>query len=157
MNLELIWINRASSGMSIFFKVPLKNLSISIIAGWMLHVTVSVLSAVFLSKYDFTGISSVLGIPVALQNKTLPNPRSLSWRNGMMGHCLLTYCILPPLSNSLIHVCENKSWREVEKWVLAALVGLAFTASGFGNIVWIDGIMNAEKRGSVLRLDYCGY
>ena len=47
-------------------------------------MTVSDLSAVFLSTYDFTGISSVLGIIVILKkNKTIPN-QTLSWRNGMM-------------------------------------------------------------------------
>ena len=32
-------------------------------------MTINVLSTVFLSKYDFTGISSVLGIIVILKNK----------------------------------------------------------------------------------------
>ena len=37
---------------------------------------VSVLSAVFLSKYDFTGISSVLGIIVILKNfETVSNQK----------------------------------------------------------------------------------
>ena len=47
-------------------------------------MTVSVLSAVFLSKYDFTGISSVLGIIVILKNlKTVPN-QTLSRRNEII-------------------------------------------------------------------------
>ena len=45
----------------------------------------NVLSAVFLSKYDFTGISSVFGIIVILKNfQTVPN-QTLSRKNGMMG------------------------------------------------------------------------
>ena len=47
-------------------------------------MAVNVLSAVFLSKYDFTGISSVLGTIVILENfKTVPN-QTLSRRNGIM-------------------------------------------------------------------------
>ena len=40
-------------------------------------MTVSVLSAVYLSKYDFTVISSVLGIVVILKNKIVPNQDKL--------------------------------------------------------------------------------
>ena len=44
-------------------------------------MTVSILSAVFLSKYDFPGIRSVLGIIVIPNFKTVPN-QTLSRRKG---------------------------------------------------------------------------
>ena len=51
-------------------------------------MTVNVLSAVFLSKYDFTDISSVFGIIVILKNfKTVPN-QTLSRSNGIMNENL---------------------------------------------------------------------
>ena len=97
-------------------------------------MTVSFLSAVFLSEYDFTGISSVLGIIVILKNvKTVPN-QTLSRRNGIMNENLsvlfsirdpinsdnipnttgrnaapprLQALIVPPLSNSSSHMSEG--------------------------------------------------
>ena len=68
-------------------------------------MTVNVLSAVFLSKYDFTGISSVLGIIVILKNKTVPN-QTLSRMNGMMG-LFSSHTVIFHLSPTLLLTCER--------------------------------------------------
>ena len=44
-------------------------------------MTISVLSTVLLSKYDFTGISSLLGIIMILKNKTVPKPFLKEWHD----------------------------------------------------------------------------
>ena len=78
----------------------------------------------FISSFSlqiwFHCISSVLGIIVILKTKTVPN--TLSWRNGMMG-LFSSHTVFFHLYLTLLIKCE-KSWREVEQWVLAALVWL---------------------------------
>ena len=96
-------------------------------------MTVSVLSAVFLSKYDFTGISSVLGIIVILEKSSQSD--TFSWRTGMTG--LFSSHVSRRVGERWNNECLQPWWG-------------CISASGVGDIVRIDGITNAEKYRQVL-------
>ena len=100
-------------------------------------MTASVSSAVFLTKYDFTGISSVPGISVVLKNKTVPN-QTLSWRKGMMG--LL-------FSHTAFFLLSHGRRRAGERWIKESFQPWwgCISTSGVGDIVRIDGITNADS------------
>ena len=73
-------------------------------------MAVNVLSAVFLSKYDFTGISSVLGIIVILKNfKTIPN-QTLFQKEWQKSHRLRVFffCIHPFVQAAIFYHDGNR-------------------------------------------------